>query len=121
MNHLLLALCFPPKFKPSLQFGSASVCSHSFVVYIEAKAHMSYVTEPLPLLSGFRLEFSVSTVDSGLEYDSKYRMIVEGRSKTERSNTSRAFPLSKYLCTIALLLQHTPLRTSLLQRPFTNI
>ena len=56
-----------------------------------------YCTEPSLLLNDTRLEFTVSTEDSGLEYNSKYQMMIEGRHGTKKKNASSTFPLSKYL------------------------
>ena len=75
------------------------------MVYIEKEKDVShpvnvYTTDPLPLLSGTRLEFTVSTVASGLAYDSKYQMTIEGGYGNERNNASKKFPLSKYSYTL---------------------
>ena len=61
----------------SFQVGRESICNYEYVVYIHNET-VAYATEPLPLLSGSRLEFTVSTVASGLAYDSKYQMTIEG-------------------------------------------
>ena len=48
----------------------------------EVDTSLNYITGPL---SGAKLEFSVSTEDSGLKYNSKYNIIVEDRHGSERS------------------------------------
>ena len=98
----------------SFQVGTTGICSSDFVVYIESGIGVPqlvnlYTTEALPLLSGSRLEFTVSTVASGLAYDSKYQMTIEGGYGSERSNASRKFALSKYiltLCSVSIQLSY---------------
>lgn len=73
-------------------------CSKNVVVYIENET-AAYVTDPLPL-SG--VKFTVSTVTSELEYNSKYQMSIEGEHGRKRFKASRAFMLSKPFAQLAL-------------------
>ena len=57
----------------------------------------------------------MSTLDSGLTYDAKYQIIIEGGNENEKFNTSRSFPLSKYLVNAASL------SIIIFHYPFTNI
>ena len=79
------------------------ICSAISVVYINGT--VAYTSGPLPLIVGIRLEFIVSTKDSGLEYDSKYQMTIEGRHGSERGNASRTFPLSKLFVHSSLIFR----------------
>lgn len=66
---------------PSLQVNTTCVCS---VVRIKSEVDvlLYFTTEPL---NGTKLEFSVSTEDTGLKYNSKYNTTVEDRHGSERS------------------------------------
>lgn len=68
----------------------------NFVVYIKSEDGV-YTTRPLPLSEWNQLEFFVSTEDSGLKYNSKYQMTLEGGHGSERWNASRTFLLSEYI------------------------
>lgn len=92
----------------SFQVGGANICNYEYAVYIENET-VAYDTGPLFLLSGFRLEFTVSTEDSGVTYDSKYQTTIEGNGAF---NASTKFPLSK--CHL-----YTKLVSSLVSRLFT--
>lgn len=73
----------------SLQVNTTCVCS---VVRIKSEVDvlLNFTTEPL---NGTKLEFSVSTEDTGLKYNSKYNTTVENRHGSRRSKVQ----LSKYL------------------------
>ena len=84
----------------SFQVGRESICNYEYVVYIHNET-VAYATEPLPLLSGSRLEFTVSTVASRLAYNSKYQMTIEGNGLFK---ASIIFPLSKYTNLVSSLI-----------------
>ena len=78
------------------------VCSNEFVAYIKGEDGVDTI-EPLPHSAWDRLEFSVSTEYSGLKYNSKYQMTIEGGHGIERSNASQTFTLSKYILYVRLV------------------
>ena len=64
------------------------------MVYLKGEDGV-HTTEPLSPSMWGQLEFSVSTEYSGLKYNSKYQMTIEGGHGSERINASRT-TLSKY-------------------------
>ena len=80
------------------------ICSNEFVAYIKGEDGVDTI-EPLPHSAWDRLEFSVSTEYSGLKYNSKYQMTIEGGHGSERANASRTFILSKYIIMLGLLVE----------------
>ena len=74
------------------------------MVYIKGEDGIN-TTEPLLPNKWDRLEFSVSTEHSGLKYNSKYQMTIEGGHGSERSNASKTFTLSKYNSYVDLLVK----------------
>ena len=86
--------CHHSSFSPTSQVGTTQAC---IVVHLESENDVSltYTTEPLLLIRGTTLEFTVSTEDSVLEFNSKYQMTIEGIHGSEKLKTSRTLSLSK--------------------------
>ena len=91
---------------PTSQVGTTQAC---IVVHFESENDVSltYTTEPLLLIRGTTLEFTVSTEDTQLEFNSKYQMTIEGSRGSEKLNRSTV-SLSKFLVLVTSLPQSCP-------------